>query len=134
MKDWLIKRLRISIRNSKKIHSYWLRRNEGLVRLVIALLIYIILLPSLFGTSILLGLSFLFSGFIAIFTGVIYKGRDVMAYVLGGVLLGMTVLPTLFGAWDAVQEGDWIGAIIVFFLGVFLWLWSTRMKAGKPPS
>lgn len=134
MKEWLIDRLNRSIRNSLRIHNYWLRRSEGLVRLGIASLIYFLLLSSLFSTSTLLGLSFLFSGFIAIFTGVIYKSRDAMSYVLGGVLLGTTVLPTLLGAWEATKEGDWIGALIVFALGIFLWLQSSRMKGGNSPA
>jgi len=133
MKAWLIERLKTSLQNAFEVHSRSLQKSEGWARLGIALLIYTFVSWSLLDSNIKIGVSFLFSGFMVIYSGIIYKGRYVMAFVIGGVFLGLTVLPTFIGAWKSIRAGDWIGAMFVIFLGILLWLWSSRMKSGEPP-
>lgn len=133
MKEFIVRRIKQSWEEAKRIHCCWLKRKEGRTRLGIAILIYCLLSWSLLETDLKLGISFLFSGFVVIYTGVIYKRRDAIAYVIGGVILATTVLPTFLGAWKAIKNGEWLGAIIVFLLGIFLWYQSSKMKAGEPP-
>jgi len=133
IKEFLVRRIKQSWKNAKKVHSSRLRKDEGRIRLVIAVVLYVLLSWALLQDDLKLGLSFLFAGFIAIYTGVIYKRQDSFAYVIGGVLLATAVLPTFLDAWKVIKNGEWIGAIIVFGLGVLLWYWSNRMKAGEPP-
>lgn len=133
MKAWLIEHLKTSLQNAFEVHSRSLRKSEGWARLGIALLIYTFVSWSLLDSNIKIGGSFLFSGFMVIYSGIIYKGRYVMAFVIGGVFLGLTVLPTFVGVWKSIRAGDWIGAMFVIFLGILLWLWSSRMKSGEPP-
>lgn len=132
IKEFLIRRIKQSWKNAKRVHSSRLRTDEGRLRLGIAILIYLLLSWALLQDDLKLGLSFVFAGFIAIYTGVIYKRRDSFAYVIGGVILATAVIPTFLDAWKAIKNGEWIGAIIVFCLGVLLWYWSSRMKAGEP--
>lgn len=133
MKEFLIRRIKQSWDNAKRVHSSRLRTDEGRIRLGIAVLLYVLLSWSILQSDLKLGLSFLFAGFIAIYTGVIYKRRDSFAYVIGGVILATAAIPTFLDAWKAIKNGEWIGAIIVFCLAVLLWYWSSRMKAGEPP-
>lgn len=133
MKALILKRLQTSWENAKRIHSYWLKRSEGRWRLLIALLIWVLLSWQLLSTDPKIGISFLFTVGIAIYSGVIYKSREAIAFVVGGVLLGLTVLPTFLGAWEALKNGEWIATIITFLLGLFLLYWSSTMKAGELP-
>ncbi|MCK4245229.1 MAG: hypothetical protein KAX20_06340 [Candidatus Omnitrophica bacterium] len=133
MKALLQKRLETSWGNAKRIHSYWLKRSEGRWRLLIALLIWWLFSWQLLSTDPKLGISFLFTVFMAIYSGVIYRSREAIAFVVGGVLLGITVLPTFLGAWEAAKNGDWIAAAITVLLGLFLLYWSSTMKAGELP-
>jgi hypothetical protein len=79
------------------------------------------------------GISLLFSGSTAIFSGVIYKGRNVMALVVAGVLIGATVLPVFLGAWNSISGGDTVGALITAAVGVFIWIYSATLKSGNIP-
>jgi hypothetical protein len=56
-----------------------------------------------------------------------------MGYVLLGVILGTVVTVFISEGWHSVVGGDWIGSIILFSVGVFLWVGSSRQKSGKPP-
>jgi hypothetical protein len=130
---FFVRRLKQSWENARRVHLSRLRTDEGRIRLGIAILLYVLLSWAIVQDDLRLGFSFVFAGFIAIYTGVIYKRRDSFAYVIGGVILATAVLPTFLDAWKAIKNGEWIGAIIVFCLGILLWFWSSRMKAGEPP-
>jgi len=133
IKDFFMRHIKQSWENAKRVHHSRLRTDEGRFRLGIAILLYVLSSWAILQDDLKLGFSFIFAGFIAIYTGVIYKRRDSFAYVIGGVILATVVIPTLLDAWKAIKNGEWIGAIIVFCLGVLLWYWSSRMKAGEPP-
>ena len=133
IKEWLFYYLYRSFNNAIKVHKRYLRKSNGLYILLFSGLIYFILSYALIKSDIKIGISFIFSGFIAIFTGAIYKYDNAIGYVLGGCALATVILPTFLGAWESFQGGDWIGALIVFGLGIILWIYSNRMKSGKPP-
>lgn len=133
IKEFLIRRIKQSWENAKRVHLSRLSTDEGRIRLGIAVFLCIILSWAILQDDLKLGLSFLFAGSIAICTGVIYKRRDSFAYIIGGVILATAVIPTLLNAWKVIKYGDWIGAIIIFCLGMLLWYWSSRMKAGESP-
>jgi len=119
--------------NSKRTHSSRLTTKEGRSRLAIALLLYLVLSWVLIQDERRLGLSSVFAGFVAIYSGVIYKRQEAFAYVVGGVLLATAVIPTLTDAYETFKNGEWLGAVIILALGVLLWYWTSRMKAGEPP-
>jgi hypothetical protein len=133
IKGWILKCAKASFENAIKIHKYHLRKQSGWYNLIFAIIIYLAFAASLVSSDIKIGLSFIFSGFMALYTGVIYKGEHVMGYVLVGVILGTTVLPTLSEGWKSGIHGDWISAIVVFCLGVYLWVQSSRLKKGELP-
>jgi hypothetical protein len=133
IKKWLLEHLKASFRNAKKVHGRSLKTSDGWIRLVIALSLYLLLSYALISDDIKLGLSFIFSGFMVIYSGTIYKGGQVMGYVLLGVILGTVVTAFISESWHSVVGGDWIGSIILFSVGVFLWVGSSRLKSGKPP-
>ena len=106
---WIKERARNSLQLAMKRHSYWLGKPGGVTRLLIALGLFLLFLWVLFPTDWKLGFSFLLAGSTAIYSGIIYKGEDVIGLVLAGVLLA-TVIPTLFPAIrDSYAKGDYIG-------------------------
>jgi hypothetical protein len=133
IKEWLFYYLYRSYKNAIKIHKRNLKKDSGVYILLGSLFIYLILSWSLINSDIKIGLSFIFSGFIAIYTGAIYKYHNVIGYVLVGCALASVIIPTFLGAWESFQGGDWIGALIVFVFGIILWIYSNQMKSGKPP-
>ena len=133
LKRYLKKKGKESWRNSKRIHSVWLRKEEGWLRLGISILVLIFISWSLLDTDWKLGFSFIFAGSMAIYSGLIYKSRDVMILVLIGVILG-TVVPTLIPSlWESYSNGDYIGAVFLLGLGIVIWLWSSTLKKGNIP-
>ena|GEM_PF-5726840 len=82
-------------------------------------------------SDIKLGLSFAFAGFMAIYTGVIYKGGHVIVFVIVGIILAMPVPPMVLEGLKLGIRGDWISAITLFILGLCLWILSSRLKKGE---
>jgi hypothetical protein len=81
--------------------------------------------------SFLLGLSFLWSAFLAISFAYILKNPLVMIIVYVGVVFGREVTNTILGAAkDELSAGNILGALIVFCLGIYLISWANRMKRG----
>ena len=131
MKAFLIKRIRLSWTNAKRTHSYWLKKSEGLILLLIALIIWLPLSQQLLSDDIKLGISFFIAGFMAIYSGAIYRDERVMGIVVVGVFLATIVPQLLFDAWTAFQFSDWISAIVLFGFAIYLWYWSGEMKRGR---
>ena len=95
----------------------------------------VFLLPYLtkeaFSDSVLLGLSFIWSGFLAISFAYILKNPLVMIIVYVGVIFAREVTSTILGAAEEeFSAGNIIGALIVIALGVYLITWANRMKRG----
>ncbi len=94
----------------------------------------IFLLPYLtkeaFSDSFLLGLSFMWSAFLAISFAYILKNPLLMIIVYVGVVFGRGVMTLFTTAKEEATGGNILGAIIVFGLGVYLIMWANRMKRG----
>ena len=84
-----------------------------------------------FSDSFLLGLSFLWSAFLAISFAYILKNPLLMIIVYVGVVFGRQVMTIFTTAKEEAASGNVIGAIIVFALGVYLIMWANRMKRGE---
>ncbi|MBM2831572.1 MAG: hypothetical protein HW414_624 [Dehalococcoidia bacterium] len=81
--------------------------------------------------SFLLGLSFIWASFLAISFAYILRNPLVMILVYVGVVFGREIT-NLFGtAKEEATEGNLIGAVIVFGLGIYLIAWANRMKRGE---
>ena len=94
----------------------------------------IFLLPYLtreaFSDSFLLGLSFVWSSFLAISFAYILKNPILMILVYVGVVFGRQIMTIFTTAKEEATSGNVIGAVIVFGLGVYLITWANRMKRG----
>ncbi len=136
--NWLFQQIKNiakkSWENNKKIHLKELKKTEGRIRFLIALLVLALFSWALIPDDTKLGLSFLFAGLMAIYAGYIYKRREVMSYVLAGVILA-TVIPSLFPSIsEFYKRADYIGMFILIFFGIFIWYLSSRLKKGEKPN
>lgn len=84
-----------------------------------------------FSDSFLLGLSFIWSAFLAISFAYILRNPLVMILVYVGVVFGREVMTIFTAAKGEATSGDVIGAIIVFALGIYLITWANHMKRGE---
>ncbi len=136
--NWLIQQIKLrairSWANSKRIHQRTLKKTEGQARLAIALIVLVIFSWALIPDDPKLGLSFLFAGSMAIYAGYIYKGREVMGYVLAGVILA-TVIPSFFpGISESYKQADYIGMFILILFGLLIYYLSSQLKKGERPT
>ncbi len=94
----------------------------------------IFLLPYLireaFSDSFLLGLSFIWSSFLAISFAYILRNPLLMIIIYVGVLFGRETMTLFTTAKEEATGGNIPGAIIVFCLGIFLISWTNHMKKG----
>lgn len=137
--NWLIQKIseiaKKSWENSKSIHKKALKKSENRFLLGISIFLYFLISYALLSDDIKLGLSFLFSGGIAIYAGYIYKGTSTMLLVLIGVGLASTLIPSFFPAIkDSYTQRDYIGMIILILFGIFFWYYSSRLKKGDNPA
>ena len=97
-----------------------------------SLILFPILTKEAFADSFMLGLSFLWSGFLALSFAYVLKHPQVMIIVYVGVIFGREVTNTIFGATkEELSSGNIIGALIIIALGVYLIAWANRMKKGE---
>jgi hypothetical protein len=110
------------------------RRDNKWVWVGLCIFFSLFLLPYLakeaFADSFLLGLSFLWSAFLAISFAYILNNPLLMILVYIGVVFGRHVMTIFTAAKEEATSGNVIGAIIVFSLGVYLIAWANRMKRG----
>ena len=94
----------------------------------------IFLLPYLtkeaFSDSFLLGLSFVWSAFLAISFAYILRNPLLMLLVYVGVVWGREITSVFGIAKEEATKGDLAGAVILFGLGIYLLIWANRMKRG----
>jgi len=83
-----------------------------------------------FSDSFLLGLSFIWSAFLAISFAYILKNPLLMILVYVGVVFGRQIMTLFTTAKEEATSGNVIGALIVFGLGIYLITWANRMKRG----
>ncbi len=81
-----------------------------------------------FSDSLLLGLSFVWSTFLAVSFGYILRHPLLLILVYVGVVFGREVTSILTSAKEAVITGNVIGALIAFSLGVYLITWANHIK------
>ena len=109
------------------------RKNKW-VWIVLCIFFAVLLLPYLtkeaFSDSFLLGLSFVWSAFLAISFAYILKNPLLMILVYVGVVFGREIMTLFTTAKEEATVGNILGAIIVFGLGVYLITWVNRMKRG----
>lgn len=109
-------------------------RQNKWVWIVLCIFFAVLLLPYLtteaFSDSFLLGLSFVWSAFLAISFAYILKNPLLMIIVYVGVVFGREIMTLFTTAKEEATIGNILGAIIVFGLGVYLITWANRMKRG----
>lgn len=101
----------------------------------LCILFTFILLPILtkeaFSDSFLLGLSLIWSSFLAISFAYILRNPLLMILIYVGVVFGREIMTFFTTAKEEATRGNIIGALIVFGLGVYLIRWANRMKRGE---
>ncbi len=100
--------------------------------ILFSLILFPILTKEAFNDSFMLGISFLWSGFLALSFAYVLKHPQVMIIVYLGVIFGREVTNTIFGAAkEEMTRGNIVGALIVIALGIYLITWANRMKRGE---
>jgi len=84
-----------------------------------------------FSDSFLLGLSFIWSSFLAISFAYILRNPLLMILVYVGVVFGREIMTLFTAAKEEATSGNMVGALIVFGLGVYLITRASRMKKGE---
>lgn len=131
---WLLVRVATIIYdNFNKRHRNRLGKGENMLRLIISIFILYIFSKTLLETDWKLGVSFIIAGLTAIWFGYIYRGRDVMGLVLVGVIIGTLVTALAPDAWKALSGGDFIGAVVIGSLMIYLYFKSRELKRGRRP-
>lgn len=118
---------------NRELHRIRKRENKWLwVSLCIFFALFLLpyLTKEAFSDSFLLGLSFLWSAFLAISFAYILKNPLLMILVYVGVVFGREVMTIFTTAKEEATSGNVIGALIVFGLGIYLIRWANRMKRG----
>lgn len=102
---------------------------------VLCIIFTLFLLPYLtkeaFSDSFLLGLSFVWSSFLAISFAYILRNPILLILVYVAVVFGREIMSLFTVAKEEAAAGNIIGALIVFGLGVYLIIWANRLKKGE---
>jgi len=110
-------------------------RDNKLLWIVLCIFFTLFLLPYLtkeaFSDSFLLGLSFIWSSFLAISFAYILRNPLLLILVYIAVVWGREITTLFTTAKEEATRGNVIGALIVFGLGVYLIMWANRMKRGE---
>ena len=111
------------------------KRDNKWLWIVLCIFFALFLLPYLtkeaFSDSFLLGLSFLWSSFLAISFAYILRNPLLLILVYAAVVWGREIIPLFTAAKEEAARGNIIGALIVFGLGVYLIMRANRMKKGE---
>lgn len=125
---------RVIVSWRREFRSLGNRDNKG-IWAGLCIFLSLFLLPYLtkeaFSDSILLGLSFIWSSFLAVSFAYILRNPLLMIMVYIGVIFGREVMNLFTAAKEEAISGSIIGAVIVFGLGVYLIMWANRMKKGE---
>jgi len=125
---------RVVITWNMELHRLGRRDNKWLwvgMCIFFALFLLPYLTKEAFSDSFLLGLSFLWSAFLAISFAYILKNPLLMIIVYVGVIFGRQVMTLFTTAKEEAIGGNVIGALIVIGLGIYLITWANRMKRGE---
>lgn len=128
---WYIDRVTASWRQE------WRRlrnRDNKWVWIGLSIFFTIFLVPYLgeeaFSDSLLLGLSFIWSTFLAVSFGYVLRHPLLIILVYVGVVFGREVISIFTSAKEAAFTGDAIGAVILFILGIYLIIRVNDIKTG----
>jgi hypothetical protein len=119
--------------NTKRVYKRSLKKPEGWLSLVIAVVLLPYLVRYLFPISWTLSISFLVSGLVAIYSGYIFKSPFVLIIVCVGVVLGSEAGRLFLAAGGQLKAGDYIGAAVILAFAVYVWVWSNNLKKGDIP-
>jgi len=118
----------------QKARAAWrqgLKRRYSWVYIVSSVLLLPALTSYAFSSSWQLGLSFLWSAFIAIYFAYIFRHPFLLILVYVGVITGKEFIGLFVSAKDVALQGDLISASILVLLGIFLTVWANRIKSGE---
>ena len=111
------------------------KRDNKWLWIVLCIFFALFLLPYLakeaFSDSFLLGLSFVWSSFLAISFAYILRNPLLLILVYVAVVWGREIIPLFTTAKEEATKGNIIGALIVFGLGVYLIMMANRLKKGE---
>lgn len=111
------------------------KRDNKWLWIVLCIFFALFLLPYLtkeaFSDSFLLGLSFIWSSFLAISFAYILRNPLLLILVYVAVVWGREITTLFTTAKEEATSGNIVGALIVFGLGIYLIMWANRMKKGE---
>lgn len=126
--DTAVKSWKHEIRRYRKRRKKWLR--ISLCTFLTIILLYG-LTSMAFADSFVFGLSFIYSTIIAISFAYILRIPGLLILIYVGALLGREATKILGVAWEEINRGNILGAVILVFLGTYLIVWANRMKKGE---
>lgn len=107
------------------------RENKWLL-VILSIIFTIILFPYFtevaFSDSFWLGLSFVWSAFLAVSFAYILRNPILLIFVYAGVVWGRSIIPLFTTAKEEATRGNLIGALIIFALGVYLIVKANQLK------
>lgn len=134
MRQFIKERAVKSWQNSLRSHRFYLKKDENKLRLAIAAGLFLYFFTYLLDTDWKLAVSFMFAGGMALYSGVVYKGREVMGFVLVGVVLAATLPNVLVpGIRESFSQGNYVGTAILIGVGIYLFNSSSTLKKGSIP-
>jgi hypothetical protein len=96
-----------------------------------AFILLLYLTGEAFSDGFLLGLSFLWSSFLAISFAYILRHPLLLMVIYVAAVFGREVMSLFVAAKEEAVAGNMIGALILFVLGVYLIIWANRLKKGE---
>jgi len=119
---------RQAIRKSQNKRDGWV----GIALCIFFTLFLLCYLPTMaFSESLLFGLSFIWSAFLAISFAYVLRHPVVLICVYIGAALGQEANNLFATATKEAASGSIIGAIILLSFGGYLIFWASRMKKGE---
>ena len=129
---WYFGRVKISWRVELKKLG---RSRNKVWWIVLCIIFTLFLLPYLtqeaFSDSVWLGLSFVWSSFLAISFAYILRHPLLLILVYVAVVFSREVMSLFTVVKEEAAKGNIIGALIVFGLGVYLIIWANQLKRAE---
>lgn len=115
------------------IHLPRLNRRENVLRLSLAFVFLIFLVPSSMESNFGLGISFLLAALIALWNGWIYRERGAMVLVFVGSMFGSAANSLLMDAWHAFKTGNNSDVLAILFVAGLIYYMAREFKRGRRP-
>lgn len=122
----------------RRERSIWRRtKNPPSQRHYTGGLMLLISLPAMWYVALHTGwmvwLSFTFSAFLAISYATFFSKPQIFFFIFIGLIIGGVGQGLFFDAKDAALLGDWMGALVILGVGLYVLVWSNQLKAGNAP-